>query len=212
MEPGASPVADKRRWTDRWISFFGFVVLCVAFFLPQAEGCRSESVPAREVAQGNSTCPLFLPFFVAFILAEIYILRWLINRKWVGTCWIIIGCAVCVAALAVGAWFFGSMLLDGLNSKDGSPPFSLCAQATGMVLLGLAAIVLSIVASMRRKLPLCVMLAGAGSVLYFSFWAGQALYGLWVSIAGSAIIAAGGLWETLRARPPQPPPAGSAAA
>ena len=220
--------AHISRWKEggigRRMSFSGFVLLVVCFFLPQVQSCNKDYVPASEVINNVSDEPggallllltLLLPFTVAFLASIIYVLRLALRSAearralTTGLCW-----------MAILVLVVGSVLLAisfGVEERSHSDDPATEAQLRTdeiisvvclavMLVVAVVALVLVFRARPPLKAPATIGCLGVCFAAYFLMLAltGDPLYGIWVSIAASGLIAIGGVWEALAAPPSSP--------
>jgi len=199
------PTPTKKTCLPRSVSFLGFLLLAVAAFLPQVKGCNTPIIPVHEVFEKNGGLfsqiaweALFLPFLVAFPLIIIYILHSLIRRPHGRAVLTSIACSLLALAIGYGCFFAARNNL--------SAPLNFWQVLATMLAAGA---VIALLAALRpgkpRSFPRCLVAVGICSLTYFLFWPCEAgikgiYYGLWVSVAGSVLIAIGGVWEYIQAR------------
>ena len=212
------------RWKEggigRKVSFFGFVLLVVCFFLPQVESCSKSFVPASEVFGDSADGPgksvfmlltLLLPFTVAFLASIIYVVRPALRSARARRAMTMTLCWMALLVMVVGS--VALTISFALEERNGS---SDPAMASGMktediicvvclsVMLAAAIVALIAVIRARQHLKATVAIAclGVAFAAYFLMMAltGEPLYGIWVSITACGLIAVGGLWEALAAR------------
>ena len=221
--------AQVSRWKEggigRKISFSGFVLLFICFFLPQVESCNEAFVPASEVFGKGSDEPgaallllltLLLPFTVAFLGSIIYLLRPALRSpkarqalttglRWMALLVLLIGSLGLAISFSVE---------DRSHSDDPAIESQMRTDETismvclsVMLVVAIVALVATIRARQQFKEPVTIGCLGVCFAAYFLMLAltGQPLYGIWVSITASGLIAVGGLWEALAA--PRPCPA-----
>ena len=221
--------AHISRWKEggigRRMSFSGFVLLVVCFFLPQVQSCNKDYVPASEVINNVSDEPggallllltLLLPFTVAFLASIIYVVRPALRSARARRAMTMTLCWMALLVMVVGS--VALTISFALEERNGS---SDPAMASGMktediicvvclsVMLAAAIVALIAVIRARQHLKATVAIAclGVAFAAYFLMMAltGEPLYGIWVSITACGLIAVGGLWEALAA--PRPCPA-----
>ncbi|MHC4562014.1 MAG: hypothetical protein ACYS8X_04480 [Planctomycetota bacterium] len=215
-------MARTSRWKEggigRKVSFSGFWLLFICFFLPQVRACDEPFIPVAEVYGGKNVglsldllVTMFLPFAAAFLASIIYLLRFALRPAKARR---ILTAALCVLALLV--LLYGSIGLATLISLEVWEPYTdpdvtyqWDTEDTALaiclpVMLTAAALAVAAVIRARRpaKTPAALACLGAAFAAYFltvpvSY---PPLYGIWLSIAASGLIAVGGLWEALATR------------
>ena len=214
------------RWKEggigRHISFSGFVLLCVCFFLPQVQSCTTPFVPASKVFSEGSDQPraalimlvtLLLPFTVAFLASVIYLLRPALRSAKARRTLTAGLRKLALLVLLIGsiglAIFFN--IDDGYHSDDPAIESRMHAdEAITMVCLSvmLVVAVVALIVAMRARpslmAPVTIGCLGVCFAAYFLMMSltGDPLYGIWVSVTASGLIAIGGLWEALAAPRP----------
>jgi len=210
--PARAAVPAGRGRCGRLLSFLGMLTLCVSFFLPHVHGCDAPVVPSEEAADDPTfMLGLGLPFTFAAVMALVYVLRWLAGllrrlrgREGPSAGWNVAVCALSIIVLLHALIPLGIVTWQTF-------PFTAAPSWEEMMWPGLGGLVavlafLSVAAAVgcpgRIKPPIGVIACGLSSLAYFSVWVmggpDNVYYGLWVSLAGSAAIAAGAGWETLR--------------
>lgn len=210
----------RRVCWGRFLSLTGFVLLCVSFFLPQVPGCNEPIVPADETVGSNGAflIALGIPFLAAALLLPFYAchaLSWLVRSPRARKTIALIVCVLALLALVPGTL----RMAEPIPSWMASPIRELsawvwigctgfCALVTVLAFAGLAS------RSADRKAAAAVFGVGAASLVYFGFWVwcGEALYGLWVSVSASGLIALGAAIDWFQSRPARnaTPPRGPA--
>jgi len=190
----------------RKLSFSGVVLLCIAGFLPQVPSCGRDIVPFLEgpdfmLVHG-------LPFIFAVFAAAAFAAMWLIkSEKWSR----FLGWAVYVFTASILAYAFYLVLGTCI---DLSRPLDIAAWHWPtlavfccLLAISVASLVLLVKARFVPKVPACFFLCGVSSLVYFSFFVGNALFGLWVSILACLLIVGGSGAEVIHVlRTPTAPP------
>ena len=189
----------------RLVSWSGWLVLCVSFFLPQVKGCTEPIIPAREAVGGGEEVPYFifthgLPFLVAILAALWYLLRALARSDRFRRKMTAVLCATLLAGLAAGAAMMSREVFVDDFSWNGTDEI-LWGITTLLAIVGLLWSIAGIVFA-RGKTPPVVLACGLAGLGYFLcygiFYRDPVYYGLWVSVAGFGLVTVGGLWEMLR--------------
>ena len=204
--------------TGRGISFTGFGLLFICFFLPQIKACNMPIVPADEAfgseffdPQINMLATLLLPFVMALVMAIFYLLRAAlrparIRRILTGT--------ICVLALLTMLYAVvgpaAAYVDDNWNRwTDPDTPEWNTQDTTFLAIvlpaMAIAALTTVLVIRARRSVrtPAAVGCLGGVFLAYFlliALFEPPTLYGIWVSVTASGLIAVGGFWEALAAR------------
>ncbi len=190
----------------RCISLSGLVGLGVCFFLPQVTSCDAPLVPARDFVEAPAMAIFFVPFLLAFAMLAVVLIRWFAVNDAVRRALSHVACAATLAAFLVPdaciAW-----------NAAAEPPSCPTDPQTWILLIDLAfgtlaAISLWIWAPWRARIGAALALGGLCSLVYFCLFLGDALWGLYVSIASSAALLAGGVleaWGARREAAPEPP-------
>jgi hypothetical protein len=189
----------------------GMFVLCVAFFLPQVQSCGSPVVPYRSVREDAGFALFCLPFFFGAGMLIVYVLRALVRSARFRR-----GLAHVVCLLSFAALFFADLLLwSGVRENLSSLRVDLSSAVilADVAVVGAGALgVMAIwgLAPSEAWIAACAAIGGLASLGYFLSFAGMAAWGLWVSMAGSALMAGGAAWEARAAWRSPPVPAGEA--
>jgi hypothetical protein len=207
----SSPTPPGRFKWGRVISLAGAAGLCVSFFMDQGvdivpfEWCI-ESVDNLWVIMVS----FFLPFTATILLLPLLAFRAVPRvdgARGVGKFLAVAVCAICLSAVTIGlGWltlFFyipGSLGFSSIASE--MPVIHAVTAVTA------ASLVLAIIAMVRSRLPRKAIAAqfalGTSCLAYFAFFAieGFSIHaGLWVSLAGSGMLAIGSAIDWFQCRP-----------
>ncbi|HDZ20278.1 hypothetical protein LCGC14_0205150 [marine sediment metagenome] len=210
----------KEGGTGRRISFTGLLLLCVCFFLPQAEGCDSDFIPVDEIiVSGPQDQPqmdigvlftAFLPFTFAFIMAPLYVIRQLVRFGSTRRAMSVLALVLCLLTMLWAAGYTTALFAPDVYSAYLDPEVT-DFWTTGRIIDGLVCSVLLLgaiscllvawLATPAAKAPLAMFSFGVGAGVYFAAAISRtdARYGLWLSITASILIAIGGAWEAVHA-------------
>ncbi len=216
------------RWQEggagRKLSFTGFGILCICFFLPQVRACNQQIVPAELAFDEGIASPhviamatFLLPFTIAFIAVAIYLLRLI--------CWsakarralsMLLRIMVLIVLLIGTAGLTTLLVSEKIQNARYDRPWEAVDTVFACCLAAmLAASILAIVVIVRGrkpvKTPATIGCLGTASTAYFAMFplmdilnrapsSDGIYYGIWYSIAASGLIALGGLWEALADR------------
>lgn len=205
--------------TGRGISFVGFALLFVCFFLPQIKACNLVTlVPAERAFDGGVANPLldrlatvFLPFTLSLLVIILCLIRQAL-RSAKGRRFL----TALLGLLALLTMIGGSLGLTAhciddnwARWTDPENPFEWTDEDTAyaiflpaMFFFTALAVVIARRARRSVRSPAAVGFLGVFFALYFLLFAClyQPLYGIWVSITASGIIAVGGLSEAIATR------------
>ena len=206
----SSPTPPGRFKWGRVVSLAGAAGLCVSFFMKQGV----DIVPFEwclESVDGLWTMVSFcLPFLAAILLLPLLAFRAVPRvdgARGVGKFLAVAVCAICLSAVTIGlGWltlFFyipGSLGFSSIASE--MPVIHAVTAVTA------ASLVLAIIAMVRSRLPRKAIAAqfalGTSCLAYFAFFAieGFSIHaGLWVSLAGSGMLAIGSAIDWFQCRP-----------
>ena len=207
-----------RNKAGRKISFTGLGLLFVCFFLPQVRACNMPLVPADEAFGSGTDDPqfdmlatLFLPFVMALVMAAFYLLRAALRSAKVRR---VLTGAICLLALLTV--LYGAVGLTVAYADDNwhrwtdpdahyewDDEDTLFAVALP-TMLAIAATATLLVIRARRpvKSPAALGCMGGLFAAYFLLFTflHPPMYGIWISITASGLIAIGGLSEAIAAR------------
>ncbi len=191
----------------RVVSLAGVIALCVSFFLNQLN-IKGPVIPFECVQSVESVWFLLtfcLPFTAAILLLPLLAFR-AVPRvdgvPGVGKFLAIAVCVICLSVLSTGlAWMAYAFLPGGLG-LGWDMPLIYALPAVGIVSLAIA-IAATVRSRLPRKAAATQFALGADCLAYLAFFTtvGTDVYaGLWVSIAGSGLLATGAAIEWFQTR------------
>ncbi len=211
-EPAKSPCLSNRFRFARYATFAGMAVLICAGAMPWEDRTSpsspaglllSEDGPHRLLTEGMWV--LLSPYMLALFLLPLWLLRWTFRREgahaalgWVAC----LGCFVLFLGIDLVAWKILSPELSHVIRKSWwrdreNILFMGCLALTSAATLGSLS---ACAAPARLRVSACVAIAGAWSLCFFVgglMAMAHFSYGFWISLAASAVMAAGGITETL---------------
>ena len=190
------PTLPGRLKWERLLSLAGAAGLCVSFFMPHID-FFSPVIPVKDAVEtyGLFLVAFGLPFLAAILLLPLLAFRAVPRVDGVPgvgkfLAWAV--CAICLSVLFTGlGWMTYAILPGGMGG--GGAPF--IYSVPGVTAMSLA---MAIVALVRSRLPRKAIAAqfalGTSCLAYFAFFAikGFSIHaGLWLSLAGSGMLAIG---------------------
>lgn len=194
----------------RMVGLAGAVALCVSFFLNQLN-IKGPVIPFECVQSIEGVWFLVtfgLPFLAAILLLPLLAFR-AVPRvdgvPGVGRFLAVAVCVICLSALSAGLAWMTYAFLPGGFGLEWDMPLLYALPAAGIVSLAIA-VAAMVRSRLPRKAAATQFALGADCLAYLAFFTtvGMDVYaGLWVSIAGSGLLATGAAIEWFHTRHPR---------
>jgi len=209
LDPSPGP-SGRFKW-GRVVSLAGAAGVCVSFFMEQAVDIVPFEWCIESVGGPLMLVSFCLPFTAAILLLPVLAFRavpQVAGAAGVGKFLAVAVCAICLSTVTIGlGWMTLLFYIPGstgrLSSFASEMPVVHAVTAVTVVTLALA-----IVAMVRSRLPRKAAAAqfalGASCLAYFAFFAIEDFTihaGLWVSLAGSGMMAIGSAIDWFQCRP-----------